>query len=118
MTRASTDPAFVRGRLDDLGRRRKSLEKSLAEMDMQIAGIEREAVSEAVVRKALSELAERFEELPPYQQREMVQLVLSHAEISEENLKLEFFGQPAAPPEMASSEHDSTRSEPCGWLLR
>ena len=46
----------------------------------------------------------------------MVQLVLSHTEISEENLKLEFIGQPVAPAEIANSEHDSTRSEPCGWL--
>ena len=65
---------------------------------------------------APSELAKRFEELPPYQQKEMVQLVLAHAEISEENLRLEFFGQPITSPETPSSEHDSTRSEPCEWL--
>src|SRR5512140_3295613 len=86
--------SFVKDRLGDLTKRRKALEASSAEIERSITGIERERVDEAVIRKALATFAEVFDDLPPYQKKEMIRLVLHSAKASDTEMQLAFHGAP------------------------
>ena len=79
---------FVREELDELGRKREEIEKSLKGMDVQIERIERKAIDEDTLREGLKQFDECFNRIKPYEQRELMRLVLVRADLGEDSIKI------------------------------
>lgn len=108
--------SFIQDRLKELGQQRMGLEATLSQLELQMGAIERESVDENIVRKALEAFTDVFEELPPYQRKELVGLVLSRAEISEGSLSLEFYGRPSTREEIKLSGQNKSCPDSGVWL--
>ncbi len=103
-------------KLDSLATQRHQLETALAQVEVHIQDVRRDAVDDATVRKALSHLDEVFETLAPYQRKDLIRRVLVRAEVTDDTLSLALRGKP---PQGIEKERDdaASRSEPCKWLL-
>lgn len=78
--------------------------------------MEREAVDTGMVRAALGQVKELFGALKPYEQRELMQLVLRRAEINEREITLEVYAlNEASLPEKVGANGEMVRMRPV-WL--
>ena len=68
--------SFVKDKLNDLGQRQMDLEHGLGEVQQELESLDREAVDSELVRSALGQVMELFGVLKPYEQRELMQLML------------------------------------------
>ena len=87
---------LLRERLDEQAKRRKEVETGIQEVDQAIREIERESVSHDEVMRALSRFAEIFGQIPPYQQRDLVKLVVHRVELASDSMKMALYGRVAA----------------------
>ena len=81
---------FVKEELDELGRKREEIEKSIKELDRQIERIEKKHIDEDRFQGGMKQFDGCFDNIKPYQQREMMHLVLGRVELGEESVKLGF----------------------------
>ena len=79
---------FVREELDGLGRKREEIERSLKGTEAQIGRIERKAIDEETLREGLKRFDECFDRIKPYEQKELMRLVLVRADLGEESIKI------------------------------
>jgi vacuolar-type H+-ATPase subunit I/STV1 len=86
-----TGQGFIREKLNDLGQRRSDLEHGLAEVQQELDSLDREAVDADLVRATLGQIKAVFETLKPYEQRELMQLVLKRAEVNEREVTLDIY---------------------------
>jgi hypothetical protein len=86
-----TGQGFIREKLNDLGQRRCDLEHGLAEVQQELDSLDREAVDADLVRATLGQIKGVFETLKPYEQRELMQLVLKRAEVNEREITLDIY---------------------------
>jgi hypothetical protein len=86
-----TGQGFIREKLNDLGQRRSDLEHGLAEVQQELDSLDREAVDADLVRATLGQIKGVFETLKPYEQRELMQLVLRRAEVNEREITLDIY---------------------------
>ena len=105
---------FLKERLDQLGKRRTDIETALEELAIAIDEVEREAVDQETVLKALSSFGDVFDCIPPFQQKELFRLVIHKAIISEESLELALYGKP---PQLSEMTQGAARSVTSNWLL-
>jgi site-specific DNA recombinase len=85
---------LVRDKIDELGLRKAELEEGIVQVDEAIAEIEKDAVSQELVREALANISDVFHSLKPIQQKEMLRLVLHRARASDTEIELELYGKP------------------------
>ena len=83
--------SFIKEKLNDLGQRQQDLEHGLAKVQQELDSMDREAVDTELVRAALGQVKDLFGALKPYEQRELMQLVLRRAEVNERKITLEVF---------------------------
>ena len=83
--------SFVKDKWNDLGQRQMDLEHGLADIQIELDGLDQEAVDTELVRAALGQVKELFAELKPYEQRELMQLVLHRVEANEQEITLELY---------------------------
>ena len=83
--------SFVKEKLNDLGQRQMDLQHGLAEVQQELDCLDREAVDTGLVRAALGQVKDLFGALKPYEQRELMQLVLQRAEVNEREITLEVY---------------------------
>ena len=108
--------SFVSDKLNDLGQRQQDLEHGLTEVQQEMDLMERESVDTGMVRAALGQVKELFGALKPYEQRELMRLVLQRAEVNEREITLEVYALNAASlPEKVGVEGDVVRMRPV-WL--
>jgi hypothetical protein len=80
--------------------------------------LDQELVNADLVRATLGQIKEIFEDLKPYEQRELMQLVLHRAEVNEREITLEVYAlTEAALPGKVGADGDVVRTRP-GWLPR
>ena len=84
--------SFVTEKLTELAERRAALERGVAELDQQLAKVQDKAVTAEVVRAALSQVHQVYACLKPYEQRELMRLVVHRAEVHVRELVLEING--------------------------
>jgi len=72
-------------------------------------------VNENQVRDALAHIGDIYDELPPFERKKLIRLVLTRAEASPERLQLAFRGRPPDVRRTRKSE-ESPRSETSKWL--
>jgi hypothetical protein len=78
--------------------------------------LDRELVNADLVRATRGQIKEIFEDLKPYEQRELMQLVLHRAEVNEREITLEVYAlTEAALPGKVGADGDVVRTRP-GWL--
>jgi len=87
---------LLRERLDEQAKRRKGVQDGIQEVEQAIREIERESVSHNEVTKALSHFTEIFAQIPPYQQRDLVKLVVHRVELASDSIKMALYGRVAA----------------------
>ena len=66
------------------------------------------------VMRALSEFSEVFGQIPPYQQREAVKLVVNRVELASDSMKMALYGRVAA----VGPVSEGSRTGILDWLLR
>lgn len=84
---------FLKDKLDDLGKRRKEIESGLQGLGEMIVEIERESVTRELVMLALNKFTDTFEHIQPYQQKELLRLVLHKAVTGPESIKIALYGR-------------------------
>jgi Recombinase zinc beta ribbon domain len=108
--------ALIREKLNELGQRRSDLEQGVAKVQDELASLDREAVDAELVRAALGRVKELFDALKPYEQRELMQLVLQRAEVNEREITLEIYAlNEAALPAKVGADGEVVRTRPV-WL--
>ena len=107
---------LVREKLNDLGQRQLDLEHALAEVQQELDSLDRESVDTGAVRAALGQVKDLFGALKPYEQRELMQLVLQRAEVNEREITLDVYAlTEASSAGKVGSEGDMVRMPP-KWL--
>ena len=104
---------FLKDRLEQLGKRRSEIETGLEELALATEDVEREAVDQETVMRALAEFGNVWESLAPYQQKELMRLVLQKAVVSNEQLELALYGKP---PQLSEMTQGAARSQTPDWL--
>ena len=107
--------AFLTEKLGEPAQRRSDLERGVAEADEALQRVERDQVTAETVRSALSEASRVYACLTPFEQKELMRLVLHRAEVSERQILLELHAVPAPTLVMAQG---LSRSEPPNWYPR
>jgi hypothetical protein len=88
----------------------------LAKVQEELDSLDREAVDAELVRAALGRVKELFGALKPYEQRELMQLVLQRAEVNEREITLEVYALTAAAlPAKVGAAGEVVRTRP-DWL--
>jgi site-specific DNA recombinase len=104
---------FLKEKLDDLGKRRGQIEESLASLDIAIAEVMRDTVDEETVGRALADFSGVFAELKPYEQKDLMGLVLHKAILGPDYMKMALYGRPPAIGPLSGSE---SRFQTFDWL--
>lgn len=84
---------FLKDKLDNLDKRRKEIEQGIVSLEVMIDEIERESVSAELVLEALGKFSEVFDSIEPYQQKELLHLILHKAILSPESIKIALYGR-------------------------
>ena len=82
---------FIKDKLNGLGLRQADIQHGISEGKQELEGLDREAVDVDLVRSALGQVKELFGALKPYEQRELMQLILHKAEVNEREITLEVY---------------------------
>ena len=107
---------FLKEKLDDLGKRRKQIEHGIEMVQLTIDQIEREAVDKEIVLEALKKFGEVFDNIEPYQQKELMKLVLAKAIIGPDHLKVALYGRPGNLENTLNPETEEARCGMPNWL--
>ena len=83
--------SFIKEKLNNLAQRRTELENGLVEIDQALQRIQEKAVDAEVVKSALSRIDEVYYHLKPFEQRELIGLILKSAKVSEQEIELEIY---------------------------
>jgi len=113
---ASEDSSlFLRDKLDQLGKRSKEIETGIQALEEMIQEIERESVTQELVMLALNKFTDVFDHIQPYQQKELLSLVLHKAILAPDSIKIAFYRRP---PEtgLLSLYESEIRSQTPIWL--
>lgn len=85
----SISNTFISEKLNQLSLQRVDLESGLAEIDGTMEAAKQQGVDVAEVRRAVANVAGVYACLQPFEQRELMQLILQGAEINERQMVLE-----------------------------
>ncbi|HLF76437.1 MAG TPA: recombinase family protein [Dehalococcoidia bacterium] len=107
--------AFLTERLNQLAQRRSDLELGLNQIDESLSSLQQQSVSAATVRSALVQFEQVYGCLKPYEQKELIHLVLRKAEVGDKQIVLEINGNV---PAVVAGTHDKSvsRSGTPVWL--
>lgn len=81
---------FVQEELDDLGKKREEIEKSIRELEGDIERIEKKSVDGKLMRTGLRRFGECFDRIKPYEQKELMRRVFGRVELGENSIRIGF----------------------------
>ncbi len=84
---------FIKDKLDGLGKRRKDIENGISTLEIMIGEIERESVNQEMMQLMLTKFREIFDSMRPYQQKELINLLLHKACLSQSEIKIALHGK-------------------------
>jgi len=85
---------ILKEKLDELGKRRKDVETGIQTLEEMIGEIQRESVSQELIILALNKVTDVFDHIQPYQQKELLSLVLHKAALAPDSIKVALYGHP------------------------
>jgi len=100
---------FLKEKLDQLEKRRKEIESGIQDLEQMIMEIERESLNQDLVMLALNKFSELFDNLKPYQQKDILRLILHRAYLGPTCIKIALYGRP---PEIGLFAISQTQSDP------
>jgi site-specific DNA recombinase len=84
---------FLKDKLSGLGKRRKEIEDGITNIEIMIEEIQRESISQNMVELMLVKFADIFKTIPPYQQKELINIILHKAILSRTETKIALYGK-------------------------
>ncbi len=84
---------FLKDKLNELGKRRKSMEDGITNIEIMIEEIQRESVSQDMVELMLTKFTDIFSSISPYQQKELINIILHKAILSQSETKIALYGK-------------------------
>ena len=113
---AQAGGGFVKEKLNTLAKRRTELETGITEVDEALRQITEQSVDAETVKSALANISEIYEQLKPFERRELIGLILKSAEVSEKEIILEIYalGEQIISPESVK-QSEKVRLPPI-WL--
>ncbi len=84
---------FIKDKLDELGKRRKDIENGISTLEIMIGEIERESVNQEMMQLMLTKFSEIFDSMRPYQQKELINILLHKACLSQSEIKIALHGK-------------------------
>ena len=112
---SSDNTILVKEELDKLAIRRKQIEIGLLALEDTIAEIERETISQELIKLALNKFTDLFDSLPPYRQKELLRLTVNKVILSDKEIKIALYGQSPEKGLLNISE-TGIRSQTVNWL--
>ncbi|MBN1181826.1 MAG: recombinase family protein [Bacteroidales bacterium] len=112
----SDDTVFVKEELEKLSKRRKQIEEGIQALEDTIAEIEKETISQELIKLALNKFTDLFDSLPPYRQKELLKLTVNKIIVSDKQIKIALYGQPPD-KELLEIYETGKRSQTLDWLL-
>lgn len=113
---------FLKDKLDNLDKRRKEIEQGIVSLEVMIDEIERESVSAELVLEALNKFSEIFDSIEPYQQKELLHLLVHKAVLSPESIKIALYGRVPNTELLEATASGASQGEPrcetSKWLPR
>ena len=106
---------LLKEKLDDLGKRRQDVETGIQALEQMIDEIQRESVSQELVMLALNKFTDVFDHIQPYQQKELLRLVLHKAVLAPDSIKIALYGRPPKTGLLSISESEM-HSQMATWL--
>jgi len=108
---------FIKENLDKLAKRRKELENGIHKAQLMIEEITKESLDKDFIINVLNKFNEIFPKLKPYQQKELIKLVLFRSVLSENDIKIALYGNLPDIGQITLSETDGElRSVISTWL--
>ncbi|MFH1093695.1 MAG: recombinase family protein [Candidatus Omnitrophota bacterium] len=86
---------FLKDKLNELGKRRKAIEDGISNLEIMIEEIQRESVNQDMIELMLSKFADIFNTIPPYQQKELINILLHKAILSPTETRIALYGKQA-----------------------
>ena len=84
MVAKTTKIAFLEEKLGELSKRREEIETGIIKVDAMIQETEKDAINKEILMEALSKFSiNTFDHLQPYQQKELIRLLIHKVIISE-----------------------------------
>lgn len=90
---SDSNTGFLKEKLDTLSARRKEIETGVTELQLALEDLERNSIKDELVGKALRNFSGIFGTLKPYQQKELMNIVLHKAVIGEKDIKIALHGK-------------------------
>ncbi len=107
--------AFLTEKLNELAQRRADLERGLVEVEESLACVTQDVVSAATVASGLKQFRQVYACLKPFEQKELIHLVLRRAEVSDRKITLDINGN--VPALLAGTpDKSASRFETPNWL--
>lgn len=114
---SDSNTGILKEKLDKLAERRKEMESGISEMQLALEDLERNSLSAEKVGKALQNFSVVFATLKPYQQKELMNILLHRAIIGEKSIKIALHGKlPNAG--LGLSDASELRTQTPNWLPR
>ncbi|MEW6557049.1 MAG: recombinase family protein [Elusimicrobiota bacterium] len=85
---------FIQEKLGELAKRREQIEQAIETLKLMVEDIQKDMVEKEIVRQALVSFDEVFGEIPPYQQKQLLSIVVGQIRVSEDFLKLGLTDKP------------------------
>jgi len=83
---------FLKDKLSELGKRRKEIEDAIANIEIMIEEIQRKSISHDMVELMLRKFTDTFNTIPPYRQKELINIILHKAILSRSETKIALYG--------------------------
>ena len=99
--------------MKNLGKRRNQIKERLVALETVIGEVERDTIDQSLVTQALTDFSEVFAEIKPYQQKELMRLVLHKAILGPDYVKIALYGRP---PEIGPVSEAGPRFQTLKWL--
>jgi site-specific DNA recombinase len=114
--------SFISDKLYQLSRQRSDLESGIVEINGALDAAKQRAVDAADIRRAMASIFQVYNLLQPFEQKELMQLILQGAEINEREMVLEIRTGACVGASEASRgkvhTKGNSRFEPPNWLPR
>lgn len=111
---------LLNDKLAGLARRRDELQSGILEAERELTALDAASVDAESVRDGLRHFGRAFTHLRPFEQKELIRLVLKRAELRDRELVLEIYGNAVSGFSTAAGEEKANPgegfAEACTWL--
>lgn len=112
---SDSNTAFLKEKLDKLAARRKDIETGISELEFVLEDLGRHTLNHDKIGKVLQNFSEVFAQMKPYQQKELMSLVLHKVMLGEKGIKIALHGKiPDAG--LVLSDAPELRTQMPNWL--